>query len=110
MRKKIIFFLLLVSIISCSTQVPKENEVKGLVKQWYEQQSASDGAGHWEIKGVTVLSIKKDEQRKDVFNTISLVTGIHRPALLPGKQNDKNFSDTVRMDLQWNGAKWTTAK
>jgi hypothetical protein len=110
MRRKIVFFLLLVSIISCSIQAPKENEVKDLVKQWYEQQSASDGAGRWDINGVTVLSIKKDEQRKDVFKTVSLATGVHHSAPLPEPQPDKNFSDTVRMDLYWNGAKWTTAE
>jgi hypothetical protein len=108
---KIVAFRILFVLFfySCSTQAPKENEVKNLVKLWYEQKNQMDGVGQWDVKGVTVLSIKKDEQRKDIFNTTSIATGIHHPAQLPEPQMDKNFSDTVHMDLQWNGAKWVTA-
>ena len=111
-----VFYLLMavVLIISCSTQQPKEDEVKNLVKQWYEQQNTFDSDGISDVSGVTVLSIKKDKQRKDIFNTTSLVTGI-RKYRLPAQQwieprPDKKFSDTLRMDLQWNGAKWVTAE
>jgi len=110
MRKRIVFFLVLVSFLSCSTQAPKVDEVKNMVKLWYEQQNQADGAGRWDVKGVTVLSVNKDEQHKDIFKTISLATGVYHSRPLSPPQPDKNFSDTVRMDLRWNGGKWVTAE
>jgi hypothetical protein len=114
MKKILSGLILIVAISSCSTQKPKEDEVKNLVKLWYEQQNASDGEGNSEVNGVTVLSVKKDKERKEVFNTTSLVTGIRKfrkPAqtwIEP--KPDAKFSDTLRMNLQWNGAKWVTAQ
>ena len=106
------FFILIVSIflLSCSAQAPNETEVKDLVQLWYMQQSLGDGAGRWDVQGVTVLSITKDSTRKNVFNTSSLVNGtrIHPP--LENPLPDEPFTDTLHMDLEWNGAKWITAK
>ena len=111
MIKTAIAIFLLLFIYSCSTQAPKENEVKDLVKQWYEQQGQIViDAGQWDVKGVTVLLIERDKQRKDIFNTMSLATGMYHPSPTKGPQQGKNFSDTVRMSLYWNGAKWTTAE
>ncbi len=102
--------LTLVFCSSCSTQAPTEDEVKQLVQLWYMQESSGDGSGRWEVEGVTVLSVKKDEQRKDVFTTLSHVTGTrHFPPLAEPRPNEP-FSDTIRMDLRWNGAKWVTAE
>ena len=111
--KKILFLLLIVAISSCSTEAPKEDEVKNLVKLWYEQQSTG-GNGKWDVNGVTVLSIKEDKERDDVFITTSHVTGIRKHGI-PAEQwlqpkPDEKFSDTLRMDLTWNGAKWITAQ
>jgi len=80
-----------------------------MVKQWYMQQSAGDGAGRWDVSGVTVLSVVKDPVHKDVFNTTSLVSGtrIHPPLETP--LPNEPFTDTLHMDLEWNGSKWTTA-
>ena len=105
-------FVLIVSVyfLSCSAQAPNETEVKDLVQLWYMQQSAGDGAGRWDVQGVTVLSIKNDANRKNVFNTSSLVSGtrIHPP--LENPLPNEPFTDTLHMDLEWNGAKWITAK
>ena len=105
------FFIFIVSVflISCSSKAPKEDEVKNLVQLWYMQQSSGDGAGRWEVNGVTVLSVIKDASRKNVFNTTSLVSGtrIHPP--LENPLPNQPFTDTLHMDLEWNGAKWITA-
>ena len=80
-----------------------------MVKLWYMQLSSAEGAGTWDVNGVTVLSIKEDDKRKDIFNTLSAVSGIYRPPALVELKSNKNFADTLRMDLRWNGAKWVTA-
>ena len=107
--RKLLFIFLAVFFYSCSTEAPKEDEVKEMVKLWYMQQSSADGAGTWDVNGVTVLSVKKDDKRKDIFNTVSAVSGIYRSPALAEPRTDKNFTDTLRMDLRWNGAKWVTA-
>ncbi|TMI66367.1 MAG: hypothetical protein E6H07_10855 [Bacteroidetes bacterium] len=107
--RKLLFISLAVFFYSCSTEAPKEDEVKEMVKIWYMQKSSADGAGIWNVSGVTVLSIKKDEKRKDIFNTISHATGTWKYPPLEIPKPDENFSDTVQMDLRWNGSKWVTA-
>lgn len=102
-----IFFLLLAG---CSTAPPSEDEVKNLVNDWYNQQNNMDGAGHWEVKGITVLSVKKDAAKKGVFVTSSAVSGNYRFPPLAEPKPDKPFNDTLRMDMEWNGAKWVSAK
>jgi len=105
-----IILLLPFLLISCSAQAPDENEVKEMVKLWYMQQSAGDGAGRWDVQGVTVLSVIKDASRKNVFNTTSLVSGIRIHPPLENPLPNESFTDTLHMDLEWNGAKWITAK
>ena len=108
---RLFYFLLLVFFVaSCSTAPPTEAEVKQKVEMWYLQESSGDGAGRWDVNGITVLSVTKDANRKDVFNTVSAVSGIrHHPPLAEAKP-DEPFADTIRMALQWNGAKWVTAE
>jgi hypothetical protein len=109
MHKILYLFFVITFISSCSTQAPKENDVKNIVRLWYEQQNTGDGAGRWDVEGVTVLSISKDAKRKNVFITTSLVTGTRKLPPLAESRPDEKFSDSLRMDLEWNGAKWTTA-
>jgi len=106
-----ILFLILCSaiLVSCSTQAPKEGEVKEMVRLWYVQQSSGDAAGTWTVNGVTVLSIKEDENRKDIFKTVSLVSGIRKSPPLETPPPDKEFNDPLKMDLRWNGSRWVTA-
>ena len=106
---KILFLILCSILISCSTQAPKEDEVKEMVRLWYVQQSTGDGAGTWTVNGVTVLSIKEDENRKDIFKTVSLVSGIRKVPAIESPPPDKEFNDTLKIDLRWNGARWVTA-
>jgi hypothetical protein len=108
--KRFFIFTIAIFLISCSSQAPKEDEVKNLVELWYMQQSSVDGAGRWDVQGVTVLAITKDANHKNVFNTTSLVNGIRKHPPLENPLPDENFSDTLRMDMEWNGAKWVTAK
>ena len=110
MIKNIFILTVSVYLISCSAQAPNEDEVKNLVQLWYMQQSSVDGAGKWDVNGITVLSITKDANSKNVFNTTSHVSGIRKHPPLENPLPDENFSDTLRMDLEWNGAKWVTAK
>ena len=108
---RLLYFLLLVCFVSsCSTAPPTEAEVKQKVEMWYMQENSGDGAGRWDINGITVLSVTQDANRKDVFNTVSAVSGTrHHPPLAEAKP-DEPFADTIRMSLQWNGAKWVTAE
>jgi len=106
--RKLFFIFLAVFFYSCSTEAPKEDEVKEIVKLWYMQLSTVGQAGIWDVKGITVLSIKKDEERKDIFITLSHATGTRKLSALIPPQPDKEFSDTLRMDLRWNGAKWVS--
>lgn len=109
--KVLIVFCLGVFIASCSaTAPPKEDEVKQMVELWYVQESTADGAGTWDVKGIDVLSIERDKKNKKVFNTVSLVNGIHHSPALAEPRPDESFSDTLRMNLTWNGAKWVTAE
>jgi hypothetical protein len=109
MTKAPAIFGICLFLISCSVQAPKEDEVKEMVRRWYMQQSNGNDAGRWEVDRVSVLLIENNEQRKGIFNTMSLVSGIHYPATVIEPLPEK-FSDTLRMNLQWNGAKWITAE
>jgi len=105
--KKILFILTTIFLIFCSTQAPKEDEVKQIVKDWYLQQDAARGYGQSDISGITVLSVERDAKDKDHFNTRSLVTGKYIPG--PAESNMGHpINDTVHMKLEWNGAKWVT--
>ncbi len=101
-----IFFLSFFA--SCSTALPKEDEVKEKVKLWYIQQSSITGKSPAAIEGITVLSITKDTEREGVFNTVSIAAGSlpHSPAT--DTMPDLKFYDTVKMSLEWNGAKWVS--
>lgn len=110
LKKYWLVWLAAVFFVSCSTQAPTEEEVKQMVQLWYMQESSAEGAGRWEVGGITVLSVKNDEDRKDVFNTLSHVTGTRHFPPLAEPRPSAPFSDTLRMDLRWNGAKWVTAE
>ena len=96
----------IIVLLSCSTQAPKENEVKEKVQLWYMQRSEADGGGSWDLKGVTVLSVNKDPDRKGVFNAVCFATGTRRSPALAVPRPDEPFSDTVKFSMRWNGAKW----
>lgn len=109
--KLIIIISLTCLIASCSaTAPPKNDEVKQMVELWYMQESSADGAGHWDVKGIDVLSIERNKSNKKVFNTVSHVTGTYHSPPLAEPRPDESFSDTLRMYLTWNGAKWVTAE
>jgi hypothetical protein len=110
MKKSILFLAVVFFLSSCSVQAPKEQEVKQTVAEWYAQQQQDPNAGIWDIKGITVLTIKPDSASSKVFNTKSVVTGTFRSAPSSTPVPDKPFEDTIRMNLEWNGAKWISAK
>lgn len=108
-----IFFVLGICclIASCSaTAPPKDDEVKQMVELWYAQESSADGGGSWDVKGIDVLSVERDKGNKKVFNTVSHVTGTYHSPPLAEPRRDTTFSDTLHMNLTWNGAKWVTAE
>lgn len=110
MRKISIGLAVVLFFTSCSVQPPKDQEVKQVVSEWYAQQQQDPNAGTWDIKGITVLSIKPDSASSKVFNTKSVVSGTFRSAPSATPVPDKPFEDTIRMNLEWNGAKWISAK
>lgn len=98
-------------IASCSaTAPPKEDEVKQMVELWYAQESSADGAGNWDVREIKVLIIDRDRENKKIFHTTSLVNGIYHSPPLAEPRPDTTFSDTLHMNLTWNGAKWVTAE
>ena len=103
-----IFFLSFFA--SCSTAMPKEDEVKEKVKLWYMQQSSITGKSPAVIEGITVLSVTKDAERKGVFNTVSVAAGTQPRMPSADSLPDLKFYDTVKMSLEWNGAKWVSVK
>ena len=104
--KYFIGFIVVFLFASCSaTAPPTKEEVKQMVAMWYQQESSNAGAGRWEVKEINVVSITNDINRKKIFHTVSLVNGTYHS---PGP--DEPFSDTLRMALTWNGAKWITAE
>src|SRR6185503_17739889 len=107
--KSILVVLVCVFFASCSTEAPKDDEVKQVVKDWYLQQDAIRNQGHTEISGITVLSIERDTAHKKLFNTKCLVTGTYTAGTLESV-NTRTVNDTVFTKLEWNGAKWVTAE
>jgi hypothetical protein len=108
--KYFISILIVFFLVSCSAAPPTEDEVKEKVKLWYIQQSSIDSARLVTVEGVTVLSIKKDAERKGVFNTVSVAGGKLPQSFSKDSSTDLKFYDTVKMSLEWNGAKWVSVK
>jgi hypothetical protein len=107
--KKVLIIAIAAVLSSCSaTAPPKENEVKQMVELWYIQESSADGAGRWDVKEINVLSIERDKDNKKIFQTTSLVNGLHHSQAVGRPLTSEPFSDTLRMNLTWNGAKWVT--
>jgi hypothetical protein len=74
------------------------------------QQSNIDGANQTTVDGVTVLSVKKNTESKDIFDAICVAGGTRHRSLSADSLTDEKFYDTVKMSLKWNGAKWVTVK
>jgi hypothetical protein len=108
--KHFVLIALLSFFISCSTAPPTDDEVKEKVKLWYIQQSSNDSTGDRTVEGVTVLSIKKDAERKGVFDAVCVAGGTRHRSSSTDSLTDEKFYDTVKMSLEWNGAKWETVK
>jgi hypothetical protein len=106
--KYFISILIVSFFISCSTAPPNEDEVKEKVKIWYMQQSSNDSSGDRTVEGVTVLSIKKDAERKGFFDAVCVAGGTRHRSSSIDSLTDEKFYDTVKMSLEWNGAKWVT--
>jgi hypothetical protein len=106
--KYFISIIIVSFLISCSTAAPTDDEVKEKVKLWYMQQSNIDGANQTTVDGVTVLSVKKDTERKGIFNAVCVAGGSRRPSTSTDSLQDEKFYDTVKLSLEWNGAKWVT--
>jgi len=109
MKINIIFFVPFI-LMACSVQEPKEQEVKQVVSNWYAQKGSLDGAGAWDVSGITVLSVERDPDNKKQFNTTCLATGTYHAAPLTSTKPDQPFSDTVITKLVWNGSKWITVE
>ncbi|MGE5108156.1 MAG: hypothetical protein ACM3H8_11470 [Sphingobacteriales bacterium] len=105
---KFIMIIFCTNLASCSTQPPNEQEIKTKVYEYYQQQSAVPGGNKYNVQEVAVLSVQKDTTGKNVFNVISLAKGTFSNLTAPTPISDINFMDTLKMAMEWNGAKWTT--
>jgi hypothetical protein len=108
--KYFVSILLLSFLFSCSTAPPTDAEVKEKVKLWYMQQAVTENANVRTVEGVTVLSIKKDAEHKGVFDAVCIASGTSHRSSSTDSLTDLKFYDTVKISLEWNGAKWVSVK
>lgn len=106
--KTLIVLIFTLIFISCSTQPPNEPEIKTKVYEYYKQEETLPGANNYNIQEVTILSVQKDSTGKNIFNVVSLAKGTFSNLTAPTPISDIKFIDTIKMAMEWNGAKWTT--
>ena len=104
------FFQLFIFLLlaSCSTQPPNEQEIKTKVYEYYHQQSSLPNANKYNVQEVNILSVNKDSSGKILFDVVSVAKGTFSNATAVTPILDKQFLDTLKMAMEWNGAKWTT--
>jgi hypothetical protein len=99
---------LLFLFAACSTQAPTEQEIKTKVYEYYRQQSEVAGGNQYNVQGVNILSLIKDATGKNVFDVAALAKGTFSNRSLVTPVENIPFQDTLRMAMEWNGAKWIT--
>ena len=106
---KIFFLIILICILfSCSTQPPNEQEIKTKVYGYYQQQAAMPGGNKYNVQEVNILSVNKDSTGKNLFDVVSIAKGTFSNATAVTPILDIQFLDTLKMAMEWNGAKWAT--
>ncbi|MBI1782902.1 MAG: hypothetical protein HYR66_16285 [Sphingobacteriales bacterium] len=103
----LICFLVLLNF-SCSTQPPNEQEIKTKVYEYYQQQASLPNGNQYNVQEVSILSVSKDSTGKNVFDVTALTKGTFSNLSIPKPIQDKPFIDTLKMAMEWNGARWTT--
>lgn len=106
--KSILFVLLTILLVSCSTQPPKEQEIKTKVYEYYQQQGTQAGGNQYNVQEVSILSVTKDSTGKNIFDVAAIAKGTFSNRSLATPVEDIRFLDTLRMAMEWNGSKWTT--
>ena len=66
------------------------------------------GGNKYNVQEVNILSIQKDSTGKNLFDVVSTAKGTFSNLTAPAPIMDIHFMDTLKMTMEWNGAKWTT--
>ena len=106
--KKVLTLFVIIFLTSCSTQPPTSQEVKTKVYEYYVQEEQADGGNNFNVQEVTVLSIDKSPGNKTVFNVTALAKGTFSNLSIASPIQNQPFLDTLKMAMEWNGAKWVT--
>lgn len=106
--KLFVSILFAILLASCSTQPPKEQEIKTKVYEYYQQQASLPNGNQYNVQEVSILSVAKDSTGKNVFEVTAFAKGTMSNLSIPTPIQDKPFSDTLKMAMEWNGAKWVT--
>jgi hypothetical protein len=102
------FIPMLFLLVSCSTQPPNEQEIKTKVYEYYQQQSALPNGNKYNVQEVSILSSNKDSTGKNVFEVVSIAKGTFSNYTAITPIENIQFMDTLKMAMEWNGAKWVT--
>ena len=116
--KHITGFLILVILVSCGSMgtkkteapaAPSVAEIKEQVILFYDSTHVRPGSPGWNINSITILSVDAYPGKANYFKTVSYITGIETSPALAEPLPDRPFSDTVKINLMWNGAGWGIA-
>ena len=66
------------------------------------------GGNKYNVQEVNILSIQKDSTGKNLFDVVSIAKGTFSNLTAPAPILDIQFLDTLKMAMEWNGAKWAT--
>ena len=106
--KKCFYIIPIFFLSACSTQPPNEQEIKTKVYEYYQQQSSLPNGNKYNVQEVNILSVNKDSTGKNLFDVTSIAKGTFSNTTAITPILDIQFLDTLKMAMEWNGAKWTT--
>ena len=66
------------------------------------------GGNKYNVQEVNILSVNKDSTGKNLFDVVSIAKGTFSNATAVTPILDIQFLDTLKMAMEWNGAKWAT--
>lgn len=108
MSKVTPIFLIAFLLSSCSTQPPKEQEIKTKVYEYYIQEEAATAGNNYNVQEVTILSVNKNAANKTVFDVTAVAKGTFSNLSIAKPIQNQPFLDTLKMAMEWNGIKWIT--
>lgn len=106
--KKLCFIPCFLLLVACSTQPPTQQEIKTKVYEYYQQEEKADGGNNYNVQEVTILSVDKSANSKSVYDVAAIAKGTFSNLSIASPIQNQSFIDTLKMAMEWNGAKWIT--